>query len=119
MVQNQKLRFSTSLGRRSEGQEWTRAGGGMIEYIVHSVDQHRHPSDPTFRDRNRQPGEAEGHPRPQPLGGSDERVDRKEGRQQFKGRRGRRKWSPGGSARVQAHNGPGLLAGANSGSQWW
>ncbi len=54
--------------------------------------------------------EAEWHTRPEPFGRGDQRVDRKEGRQELEGRRGRRQRRPCGRPGVEADHGLGLLA---------
>ncbi len=60
MVQNQKLRRRTSLGRRSDGQaEDSVPEAEWLEDVVDAVDQHRHPPDAPFGHGHREVGEAQ------------------------------------------------------------
>ena len=58
MVQNQKLRLSTSLGRSLDGQDsLSTAGGRVVQHVIDPVEEHRDPADTPFRHGYRQPGE--------------------------------------------------------------
>ena len=74
IVQNQKLRRSTSVGRgRVVPGPAFGADRGVVEHVVDAVDEHRHPADAALaRTRCSDLGKRAGMPRPQPVGRGDD-----------------------------------------------
>ena len=52
IVQNQKLRRSASIGETFGSSQPSRADGRVVEHVVDAVDQHRHPADAAFGERD-------------------------------------------------------------------
>ena len=110
IVQNQKLRRSASVGERLGSSQPCRTDRRVIEHVLDPVDEHRHPADAAFGERDldvREPGR---HLRPQPVGRGDERVHREQTRVERQRRAGRTRRGPRRRAVVQTHDRLGLLA---------
>ena len=112
MVQNQKFRPRTSLGRRSDGPVGALlARGRVVEHVVDPVHQHGHPPDAAFGEATLSAGNRTRHPRPQPLGRGQQRVDREHGGKELERRAGGGQGGPGRRPGVEADHRAGLLAG--------
>ena len=109
MVQNQKLRCSTSLGRRSTSHARA-ALRRVVDDVVEPVEEQRHPADAALRHRDLEAGEAHRHLGPQPVGGGGHA--RSPGTASRRARAARPVSSPRSTrkTRVQAHHRLRLLA---------
>jgi 3-(3-hydroxy-phenyl)propionate hydroxylase len=91
------------------------AGSRVVEHVVDPIRQHDNPADATLGEGDAQVGEPDADPRPQPVGGRDQRVGREQRGEQLERRIVTGDRRPPRRPRVQAHHGAGLLTGCEEG----
>ncbi len=90
----------------------------VVEDVVGPVHEHRHPADPALRQGHVQPGEPDGHPRPQPFAGGQQGVDREDGGQELEGGPGEGRGAHAEAPVWRQITVPVSSQAANNGSQW-